>query len=140
MPVTSGDRPRVVPHTPPHRSVAPPLRVSAARAVTADAGLGGDPMAGGKGCASAASRDLPPEGQPPRWHRLTWAFILAIVALSLMYIGGLKVLQAASVLVGLPLLFVMIVMMLSLNRLLRGHGRDPGRVPFRDVAVKRCHN
>ena len=75
--------------------------------------------------SSAASRDLPPEGQKPRWHRLTWAFVLAIVALSLMYIGGLEVLQAASVLVGLPLLFVMIVMMLSLTRLLRDHAREP---------------
>ena len=74
--------------------------------------------------ASAASRDLPPEGQPPRWHRLTWAFVLATVALSLMYIGGLKVLQAASVLVGLPLLFVMALMMLSLNRLLRDDSRE----------------
>jgi BCCT family betaine/carnitine transporter len=76
--------------------------------------------------ASAASRDLHPEGQPPRWHRLTWAFVLAIVALSLMYIGGLKVLQAASVLVGLPLLFVMILMMVSLTRLLRDHTGEPG--------------
>ena len=77
--------------------------------------------------ASAASQDLPPEGQPPRWHRLTWAFVLAAVALSLMYIGGLKVLQAASVLVGLPLLFVMVLMMLSLNLLLRERGRESER-------------
>ena len=29
-----------------------------------------------------ASEDLPPDGQPPRWHRLTWAFVLAGTALS----------------------------------------------------------
>ncbi len=68
--------------------------------------------------SATASRNLPVDGQPPRWHRLTWAFVLGGVALSLMYLGGLRVLQAASVVVGLPLMFVMGTMMVSLTRLL----------------------
>ena len=66
--------------------------------------------------AAAASEDLPVEGQPARWHRLVWAFVLAATALSLMYLGGLQVLQAASVVVGLPMVAVMILMAWSLMR------------------------
>ncbi len=69
--------------------------------------------------AATASENLPPEGQPPRWHRLVWAFVLGGTALSLMYLGGLKVLQAASVVVGLPLVLVMGMMIVSFMRHLR---------------------
>ena len=66
--------------------------------------------------AATASDELPAEGQPARWHRLTWAFILAITALSLMLVGGLEVLQAASVVVGLPVLFILGMMITGLMR------------------------
>jgi BCCT family betaine/carnitine transporter len=66
--------------------------------------------------AAAASNDLPVDGQPARWHRLAWAFILAGTAMSLMFAGGLEVLQAASVVVGLPVLFIMGIMVLSMMR------------------------
>lgn len=66
--------------------------------------------------AGAASKDLPVEAQPPRWHRLVWALVLGVTALVLMYLGGLPVLQAASVVVGLPLLAVMSMMIWSLMR------------------------
>ncbi len=66
--------------------------------------------------AATASDDLPVEGQPPRWHRLVWAFVLAGTALTLMYIGGLQVLQAASVVVGLPVLGIMGLMVWSFMR------------------------
>ncbi len=70
--------------------------------------------------AATASDDLPVDGQPPRWHRLVWAFVLAITALTLMQLGGLLVLQAASVVVGLPLVGVMGMMVWSLMRHLNG--------------------
>jgi len=66
--------------------------------------------------SSGASKNLPVEGEPPRWHRLLWAFVLGGTALSLMYLGGLQVLQAASVVVGLPLVAVMLLMVVSLMR------------------------
>jgi BCCT family betaine/carnitine transporter len=66
--------------------------------------------------SAAASKNLPVEGEPPRWHRLLWAFVLGATALSLMYLGGLQVLQAASVVVGLPLVAVMGLMVASLMR------------------------
>jgi len=74
--------------------------------------------------AATASDDLPVEGQPPRWHRLVWAFVLAITALTLMQLGGLQVLQAASVVVGLPLVGVMGIMVWSLMRHLQGSPND----------------
>ena len=64
--------------------------------------------------AATASANLPADGQPPRWHRLVWAFVLAGTSLSLMYLGGLNILQTASLLVGFPLLFVMFAMLRSL--------------------------
>ena len=51
--------------------------------------------------------------EPARWHRLFWAFVLAGVSLSLMYLGGLKPLQTASVVVALPLMGVLAIMVLS---------------------------
>ena len=69
--------------------------------------------------AATASKNLPNDAQPHRWHRLVWAFVLAGTALSLMYLGGLKILQTASILVGFPLLFVMMLMMRSLMKDLR---------------------
>ena len=76
--------------------------------------------------SAAASKDLPVEGEPARWHRLLWAFVLGGTALSLMYLGGLQVLQAASVVVGLPLVAVMGLMVVSLMRHL-SDGASPGR-------------
>jgi BCCT family betaine/carnitine transporter len=73
--------------------------------------------------AATASDDLPVDGQPPRWHRLVWAFVLALTALTLMQLGGLLVLQAASVVVGLPLVGVMGMMVWSLMRHLNGSPR-----------------
>jgi betaine/carnitine transporter, BCCT family len=79
--------------------------------------------------SSAASKNLPVEGEPPRWHRLLWAFVLGGTALSLMYLGGLQVLQAASVVVGLPLVVVMGLMVASLMRHLSDETAPPLPLP-----------
>ena len=75
--------------------------------------------------AATASKDLPVDGHPPRWHRLMWAFVLGGIAMTLMKLGGLKVLQAASVVVGLPVLFTMGLAIISVMRWLRGEERTP---------------
>ena len=54
--------------------------------------------------------------EPARWHRLFWAIILAVVSLSLMYLGGLKPLQTASIVVGLPLMVVLAIIVVSFFR------------------------
>ncbi|KGX91641.1 choline transporter BetT [Pontibacillus halophilus JSM 076056 = DSM 19796] len=55
--------------------------------------------------ASVAQRNV--EDEPLRWNRLFWAFSLAILPLTLMYIGGLSTLQTASIIGGTPQLFIM---------------------------------
>ena len=54
--------------------------------------------------------------EPARWHRLFWAIVLAVVSLSLMYLGGLKPLQTASIVVGLPLMVVLVIIVMSFFR------------------------
>ncbi len=56
--------------------------------------------------ASATTKNLGGNEQPPRWNRLTWAAIFLLFALALTRIGGLETMQTASVLTGLPMIFV----------------------------------
>ncbi len=71
-----------------------------------------------------------PSIQPARWHRLFWAFVLAGVSLALMYLGGLKPLQTASIVVALPLMVVLIVMVWSFKLWLE---EDYGDGPIEDA-------
>ena len=66
--------------------------------------------------ATAESDDA--NSEPARWHRLFWAITLAVVSLSLMYLGGLKPLQTASIVVGIPLMGVLVIMTISFFRML----------------------
>ena len=73
--------------------------------------------------ASAATRRLGAGEDPDRWHRVFWAGALAILPLTLMFIGGLKVIQSATLVVSLPLMAVGVLMSISLVRQLReDHG------------------
>jgi BCCT family betaine/carnitine transporter len=66
--------------------------------------------------ASSATRRLAPGEDPVRWHRVFWAMALAILPLTLMFVGGLKVIQTATLVVSFPLLFVGVLMAWSLTR------------------------
>ena len=66
--------------------------------------------------ASSATRQLAAGDDPARWHRLFWAFALAALPLALMFVGGLKVIQTAVLVVSLPLLGVGVLMTYSLLR------------------------
>lgn len=69
--------------------------------------------------ASSATRNLPPGEDPQRWHRVFWAVALAVLPLTLMFVGGLKVVQTATLVVSLPLLAVGALMAWSLARQLK---------------------
>ncbi len=73
--------------------------------------------------ASGASRKLPSDMHPARWHRLFWACILGVLPLTLLFLGGLKTLQTVSIVVSLPLIFIFILMSVSLVRSLRHAGQ-----------------
>lgn len=77
--------------------------------------------------ASGATRRLEAGDDPARWHRLFWAVALAVVPLTLMFIGrladdpraGLTVIQTATLVVSLPILVVGVLMSVSLLKQLR---------------------
>jgi len=66
--------------------------------------------------ASSATLALAPGEDPDRWHRVFWAMALAVLPLTLMFVGGLKVIQTATLVVSLPLLFIGVVMAWSLSK------------------------
>lgn len=72
--------------------------------------------------AASATRRLPPGAHPARWHRLFWAFALAILPITLMIVGGvggLKAIQSAVLVVSLPLLLIGVGIVWSLLKSLR---------------------
>lgn len=69
--------------------------------------------------AAGATRHLKEDEHPARWHRVFWAFALGTLPLSLLFVGGLRELQTASLLASLPLLFVYGILAVSIWRMLR---------------------
>lgn len=69
--------------------------------------------------ASVATRQLPAGEEPDRWHRVFWAGALAVLPLTLMFIGGVTVVQSATLVVSLPLIGVGVLMSVSLVRQLQ---------------------
>jgi BCCT family betaine/carnitine transporter len=70
--------------------------------------------------AAVASKDLVAgESEPKRWNRLFWALALGGMAVALMYLGGLKPLQTASLIVAVPLIFVIALCVWSFLRWLK---------------------
>jgi len=69
--------------------------------------------------ASGATRYLSAGDDPARWHRVFWAFALAVLPISLMFIGGLKTMQVVLLIVSLPILIVGVVMSVSLVKSLQ---------------------
>jgi BCCT family betaine/carnitine transporter len=58
--------------------------------------------------AATTTAKLTPEEEPARWNRLFWALSLALIPTGILLIDGpLSVLQTASIVVGLPVLFVL---------------------------------
>lgn len=79
--------------------------------------------------ASVASREIGPDEEPPRWHRLFWAATLGAVAIVMMYGGGLEPLQTLTVISAFPLLFILILMVLSFRKWLINDKAEFGGPP-----------
>jgi len=78
--------------------------------------------------ASTATKEIKPSEDPPRWHRAFWSFTLAVLPITLMYVGGLKVAQTSVLVVSLPILFVFVLMTYSLLQSLE---EDHAKAPLR---------
>ncbi|MEV4732599.1 BCCT family transporter [Saccharopolyspora sp. NPDC049426] len=79
--------------------------------------------------AAVASKDLPQDVEPARWHRVFWAIVLAGVSIVLMYTGGLEALQTLSIITAFPLIFVLVLVAVSLIRWLRADFGEHGAAP-----------
>ena len=75
--------------------------------------------------ASCATRKLKAFEDPDRWHRVFWAVALAVLPLTLMFIGGLKTIQSATLIVSLPLIFVGALMAVALVKQLQADHQTP---------------
>jgi BCCT family betaine/carnitine transporter len=74
--------------------------------------------------ASVCTKELTADEEPAVWNRLFWAFVLGGVSLVLMLIGGLKPLQTASIVVGLPLTVLMLILLVAfLKDIKKDYGR-----------------
>lgn len=69
--------------------------------------------------AAGATTAMHPSEDPARWHRLFWAFAIAILPVSLMYVGGLREAQTAVLVVSLPLLITLWLGALALGKSLQ---------------------
>jgi BCCT family betaine/carnitine transporter len=69
--------------------------------------------------ASGATLHLRAGDDPARWHRVFWAFALAVLPVALMFIGGLKTMQVILLIVSLPILVVGVLMAVSLVKSLQ---------------------
>jgi len=68
--------------------------------------------------ASVATRELRPGENPARWHRLFWAAAIGLLPVLLLFVGGTKVVQSATLISSLPFLGIGVLMCVSLTRLL----------------------
>ncbi len=78
--------------------------------------------------AAGATRNLTEQAHPARWHRVFWALALGVLPACLLYLGGIRVLQTASVVASIPLLGVYILMAVSIFKTLNAHA--DGKITF----------
>ncbi|MBG09677.1 MAG: choline transporter [Gammaproteobacteria bacterium] len=69
--------------------------------------------------ASGSSKSFGKSGQPARWLRVFWALSLGALPLTLLYAGGLRELQTASLVGSLPIILLYILMAVSIVRTLK---------------------
>ena len=69
--------------------------------------------------ACASTKELDEGQEPARSNRLFWCGAIALLPMSLLFLGGLKTMQTAVVLVGLPIILIMVFMMITTVRFLK---------------------
>ena len=56
------------------------------------------------------------DDEPMRWNRLFWAGTLSFLPVTLLFLGDLKTLQTASIVAGVPLVFISVMLCISIYR------------------------
>lgn len=68
--------------------------------------------------AGVTTKKLGPTQEPARWNRIFWAMIFCILSIALMLVGGIESVKIMSVVTGLPLIFVLFLLMASVKKTL----------------------
>ena len=71
--------------------------------------------------ASTATMEIKEGENPARWHRVFWAFILGLLPLFMMFVGGLDIIRSGVLVASLPMLAVSIAIVFALMKSLRQH-------------------
>ena len=69
--------------------------------------------------ASSATLHLSAGEDPARWHRVFWAFALAVMPITLLFVGGLKTIQVMLLITSTPILVVGVFMSYALVKSLQ---------------------
>lgn len=69
--------------------------------------------------AAIATKELKEGEDPARWHRMVWGAMLALISISLLLIGGLRVIQTSAVIVSVPIFIIYLLLIVSLFRWLK---------------------
>lgn len=63
-----------------------------------------------------ACKEVKNNQESPRWSRLFWCGLLAVIGVAIMTVGGLPVVQLSSVATSVPIIFIIIILALSLRK------------------------
>ena len=74
--------------------------------------------------AASATQSLDSDEHPARWHRVFWAFLLGVLPITLVYLGGLDPLKSAVTLVSVPLYAVIVLLTLSMWKSIKQAEKD----------------
>ncbi len=79
--------------------------------------------------ANLTSYRKTPRDDAPPWNRIFWAVATGLLTLAMLVVGGITALQNATIIMGLPFGFVMVLLMLGLYKALRveAHREDSRR-------------
>ena len=66
-----------------------------------------------------SSKEIRNDQESPRWTRLFWCALLAVIGVAIMMVGGLPVVQLSSVATSVPIIFIIIILGLSLRKWLK---------------------
>lgn len=66
--------------------------------------------------ASIASNSRSIDEEPARWHIIIWGLLMSGLAISLLFIGGLSVVQSSTITMAVPILIIYLLLILSLHK------------------------
>ncbi|WP_318616924.1 BCCT family transporter [Sporosarcina sp. YIM B06819] len=69
--------------------------------------------------AAIATKELKEGQEPARWHRMVWGTILAVLSITLLLIGGLRVIQTSAVIVSVPIFVIYLLLIVSFFKWLK---------------------